>query len=113
MARVLLSAQQPSRAGVVPNFTAANASGGNNFANDGRTFIEVKNASASPINVTLNIPMTVDGNTVTAPVVVIPATTGDKIIGPFPPAIFNQADGTVNIDFSATTSVTVGVFQLP
>ena len=72
MARVLLSAQQPSRAGVVPNFTAANASGGNNFANDGRTFIEVKNASASPINVTLNIPMTVDGNTVTAPVVVIP-----------------------------------------
>lgn len=112
MARTDVVAQQISRLGITPSFAAPNVAG-NMFANDGRTYLEVKNGSASPINVTLNIPVLVDGNAVTNPVIAVPATTGDKIIGPFPPGIFNQPDGKVYIDFSAVVTVTIAVLQLP
>lgn len=111
MARTALALQVPVRAGLTPSFTAANVDG-HSIANDGHTCIEVKNASGSPINVTFPIPVLVDGQAVTSLVVSIPATTGDKIIGPFPPATYNQADGKLYVDFSAVTSVNCAAIQV-
>ena len=109
--RVELTVQQAVRTGVTPTYNSASANN-NTFANDGHTIIEVKNTSGSPINVTIETPGTVDGNAVADLVVAVPATSGDKIIGPFPPSIYNQTGGVIYLDWSATTNVTVAVIRV-
>jgi hypothetical protein len=117
MSRVALTVQSIARAGITPTFGALNAStdGGNSFPNNGQTFLEVKNASGAPITVTFYFPATsyVDGAAVASKTVTVALTTGDKMIGPFPPGIYNQPDGSVYFDIGATiTSVTAGAFNL-
>lgn len=111
MARTILAAQQVSRSGLTPAFSAGNADG-HYVPNDGKMMLEVKNASASPITVTIQTPGTVDGNAIADLVVTVPANTGDKMIGPFPPSIYNQADGSIYADLSAVTSVTLAALRL-
>jgi RecB family endonuclease NucS len=102
--------QHLARTGIAPTFQAATAEG-IYFENNGETWIEVKNAGAQ-INATIQVERSVDGLAVPDRVVVIPATTGDKIIGPFPPE-YNQPGTTrVWVDFSGVTTVTVGAFDL-
>lgn len=115
MARTdVASIQVVSTAGLTPSFEAANGSGGQQFANNGRRILRVKNASGSPVTVTVLIPATLDG---VAPAnggkqVTIPATTGDVTLGPFGATTYNQADGKVYVDFSAVTSVTLAVLEV-
>jgi hypothetical protein len=83
---------------------------------DGDLFLAVINASAGSINVTVNTPATQDGLAVASQVVAVAAST-TKFIGPFPPRTYNVATGNTNegkveIDYSAVTSVTVGVFSI-
>ena len=106
-----LAIQQIVRAGLTPSLAAAN-SDGSYVPNDGRTFIQVKNGAGAPITVTIETPGTVDGNAIADLVVTIPAMTGDKVIGPFPPETYNQSDGKLKITFSAVTTVTIGAFRL-
>jgi hypothetical protein len=75
-------------------------------------FLYVKNASGSPITVTIDTPGLVDGLAIANLTVSVPATTGERMIGPFPPGIYNQADGNVYVDWSSVTSVTAGVFRM-
>lgn len=110
MARSALTYQQIDRDGVVPSYASANADG-NSLANDGRMFLHVKNGSGSSINVTVETPGTVDGNAVADKVVAV-AAGSEKMIGPYPPDVYNQSDGTMYIDYSAVTSVTVGVLRI-
>lgn len=110
MARTALVPQQVVRAGLTPVFSAANADG-HSVANDGHVMLEVKNGSGAPITVTVQTPGTVDGLAIAELVVTIPATSGDKMIGPFQPGIYNQADGTIYVDFSAVTTVTVAAVR--
>ncbi|KKN22472.1 hypothetical protein LCGC14_0914810 [marine sediment metagenome] len=84
--------------------------GGHEFPNSGKEFIEVVNGDASPINVTIITPGLVDGQAIGDRVVVVPATDRTKI-GPFPPEKYNNANGMVQFDLSAITSVTLGVFS--
>lgn len=115
MARTALTVQSIIRNGLAPSFGAANVDG-HAVPNDGKTWIEVKNAGGSPITVTIQTPGTVDGMAVADRTVVVPATTGDRMIGPFPPNQYNQISGsdvgTVYVDFSAVTSVTVAAFTM-
>jgi hypothetical protein len=111
MARSALTVQTISLSGVTPSYAAANVDG-HEFTNDGKTFLQVKNTSGSPITVTLQTPATVDGVALADPTVSVPATTGDKMIGPFPTRAFNQSGGVVYVDFSAVTNVTVSAFHL-
>jgi hypothetical protein len=85
--------------------------------NDGRVVLIVKNTSGSPINCTVD-----DGNSQTPVgasafnpdvVVSVPATTGERWIGPLPPSRFNDANGDVNLAFSATSGVTWAAVRLP
>jgi hypothetical protein len=104
------------RGGLTPTFGAANADG-YALPGDGKTFVEVKNTNGATRTVTIDIPGTVDGLVVTDKAVVVDATTGDKMIGPFPPGTYNQPTGTwagrVLITFTAVTGVTIGFFRLP
>ena len=53
-----------------------------------------------------------DGLAVANLAVVVIAASGDKIIGPFPPGIYNQSDGSVYVDWSSETAVTFAVLRL-
>lgn len=111
MSLTTLAVQQIARTGLTPALAAANTDG-SYVPNDGRMFLQVKNGSGSPINVTVETPGTVDGNAIADLVVAVPATTGDKVIGPFPPETYNQSDGTIKVTFSGVTSLTIGAFRL-
>lgn len=106
-----LTVQEISRAGITPTFAAA-AGGGDQFQNNGRCFAESKCTDATPKTVTFVTQSTVDGLAVTDLAITVPATTGDKMVGPFPPDIYNDANGFVQITYSAVTALTIGAFRL-
>ena len=110
MARETLTVQEISRSGLNMSFTAAVADG-HKFENTGREFIRVKNASGSSVNVTIQTPGTVDGLAVADRVVAVPAA-GERDIGSFTPSDYNQDDGDVYVDYSATSSVSAAAVQL-
>lgn len=104
-----------TRAGVdlAAAFVAA-ASGGDEFANTGQEYLHVKNASGSPITVTLDIKNAPDGLTVTDRTVTVGATTGHQVIGPFPVGNYNDSTSNLaKVTYSAVTSVTVAVVKCP
>ena len=112
MARSALTVQALSRLGLEPSFAAANADG-NSWNNTGREFLHVKNG-ASDVVVTVQTPRTVDGQAVSARTVTVPATE-ERMIGPFPPAIFNQRGAlgdVVHVDYDDESNVTVAVFRV-
>jgi hypothetical protein len=111
MPRVELDVEDVVRTGLDPTYSAAEADG-NNWKNpNSNTFCHVKNGSASSVTVTIDATKTVSGLNVADLTVAVPASE-ERIIGPFPRETFNQGDGTVHIDYSASADVTIGVFRL-
>ena len=107
----VLSVQEIIRAGIVPTYNAASA-GGDSFPNDGGTLLHFKNTNAAARNVTIATQITVDGKAVADDVINIPATTGDKMVGPFPSGIYNDVNGRVQLTYDAATNLTVAVMRL-
>lgn len=105
-------------AGLAPVYSAVNASD-LLVGNDGACFLHVKNANAAACTVT------VTAQTPAAPVpgmgslargniaVVVPANTGDRMIGPFPRIAFEDGAGKVPVTYSVTASVTAAFVKLP
>lgn len=114
----VLSRQILIEAGISITESAAGVSGDKATNPDGKTAFLVKNGSGGSINVTIAEQME-DRNdpnygTLTKSNVVKAVAAGAiAIIGPFPPAAFNDASGDVNITYSATTTVTVAALRLP
>jgi hypothetical protein len=110
-----LTVQTVTRAGV--DLAAAfvtPAAGGDEWANTGQEYLHVRNASGSPITVTLDIKNAPDGLAVTDKTVSVPATTGHQVIGPFPVGNYNDSTtGLAKATCSATASVTVAVVKCP
>ncbi len=107
-----LTPQAIAVTGTTPSFSAA-AAAGNSCENTGREFIEVKNGSGSQIWVTVTTPALINGLAVADANVTVAATTGDKMIGPFEPSLFNDSAGLISVDYSAVGSVTVACLRLP
>lgn len=113
----LLTVQEIVAAGIVPSYASASTS--DTFTDDGteRTFLQVKNSGTQkaltvvPYTSTTNVPG-VGPVTVPTMAVTIPATTGDKMIGPFPRAYIN-ASGLVTVALDSATGVTVAAVKLP
>lgn len=112
----LLTVQTVVDAGLTPALAAVTAS--DTFVDDGsaRTYVEVNNANAGSLTVTVpsqlasvNTPG-VGVQTVPDITVVIPTATR-KLIGPFTTAYRNSA-GLVTANYSLTASVTAGAFKL-
>ena len=109
--------QEIVQAGVVCTALAA-VSASDTFADDGSqsTFLEVNNGSGSPVNVTTVYPPGAERipgfglDTLADPVVAVAAGARVKI-GPFPPRFIDPATGLVTVTYSATTTVTAGVFH--
>ncbi|MBE0467605.1 MAG: hypothetical protein IBX71_10345 [Candidatus Desulforudis sp.] len=115
MARAAVSPQASSHAGITPTWTAPTADG-IMIPGDGQTKVMVRNTNASPCVVTVQTPEKRSGLDVAEREVTVPATTGERDIGPFPAATFNRPSGVadagkVYIDFSIQSGVTYYVFK--
>ncbi|PNG27002.1 hypothetical protein [Methylocella silvestris] len=84
---------------------------------DQRTFLHVKNGSASPITVTI-LAQTATEKVPGLGSIAVPALSsaiaaaGDAYLGPFP-ADYIGANGQVQVSYSAVTTVTVQAYTLP
>jgi hypothetical protein len=111
----ILTVQKIVPGGLEPAALAAAAGGGDSFQNTGNEFVEINNGDVSDKTVTVeaqqNCNFGVDSNDHNHAVVV---TAGERrLIGPFPTDKYNDANGRVQLTYSAVTSVTVGVYTLP
>ena len=88
---------------------ASAAGGGDEFTNDGKTFVLVSNGGGAQITVTFATPQTVSGLAVADGAGTVEAG-GLAVFGPFPTQTFNN-DGKVQITYSGVTSVTISAFN--
>ena len=95
------------------NWQAASA-GGDEFVNtEGSAYLFVKNASGSSRTLTISVEETRTGAALVTPdITVTVADSTEKVIGPFPPATFNDSDGNVNISIDTETSVSYDVMYV-
>ena len=114
MSRVSLTVQQIDRdaSGLAATHTAPSSTELSIPNNDGRIFLDVKNTGDTTQTVTVQTPGSVAGLDIEDLVATVAPTTGDIMVGPFPPSVFNQSNGSVYVDLSATTTMTVGCFRL-
>ena len=91
---------------------AANVDG-HSIQNTGQEAIVVDNGDASPISVTVVTPLT-RNNLAVADEVIVCAANVQTIIGPWKDTqLYNQADQTVDIDFSAVANIEVAAIKIP
>lgn len=107
MSDIALTVYETSRAATAAvNFTdnKVAATSGNNyqFVNDGR--IVIISSASGGANIGAVTQMSVDGKAV-ADDVLVAGTAKVCVFGPFPPAIYNDANGKVTITVSANTDL--------
>lgn len=102
-----MTVQTVSRSGVTPTYQTLSAS--DTFANDGQTVLLIKNGHSVDCTVTAAITRTIDGVTPTGKSITVPATTGEKLFGPFSPQDYGS---TVTITTSHQTSMTAACFKI-
>ena len=100
----LLAIQQVSITGTTPNYVAVSAS--DTVVPDSDVFLIVKNANASPDTATVVIPGSYYGQAIPDVAVSVPATTGERWIGPLNQALADPAPGLITITHSVTATVT-------
>jgi hypothetical protein len=105
----LLTTQQMTSAGAALTLAAANVGGDTADISNGRTFLWCKNASGGAITVTLATPGDVEGLAIADRTVSVPATTGERMIGPLNPAVYGSI---ATITYSGVTSFTVAAVSV-
>lgn len=113
MADVRLSPQTLADTGITPTYTGSLATTNTyKVRNDGRTFLHFKKSAAVNCTVTIQTPKTVNGLAVAEQTVVVPASTGDKMVGPFAPSVYNDGLGDLNFTLSDVDGLTVAVVTI-
>lgn len=106
MARIALAVERVVPSGLAATYSAANVDG-HSITNSGNTILHVKNTDTVAKTVTVITPRQVDGLDVADQAVSVPASS-ERFIGPFSPETFGNS---TNIDYSATTGVTVAALR--
>lgn len=113
MAEVRLTPQKLVATGVTPSYTGSLSTSNTYLVrNTGRCMVHFKKSGAGACDVTIDTPGTVGGLAIANQVVNVPASTGDKMIGPFPPNIYNDGNQDLRITLSEITGLTVAVVEL-
>lgn len=107
----LLSAQTPVITGTTPSYVAASASDTLKHTTD-NSFLIVRNAGGSPDTVVVVIPGSKYGQATPDVSVTVPATTGERWIGPFKSDMVDPTSKVITVTHSFTTSVTVALVTL-
>lgn len=107
----LLATQTIGIAGTTPSYVAG-SSGGDTVIPVDRQFLHCKNTSGGGITVTVVVPGVFMGQALADVAVVVPATTGDKMI-PLDLKMADPVTGLINITYSANppTGLTIGAFR--
>lgn len=105
----LIATQTMAASGTQATYSAVSASDTADISN-GRTFVHVKNAGASPDTVAIVTPGTVGGLAIADQSVSVTNGT-EKFIGPLDPALYATA-GIATITHTYTTSVTCAVVSI-
>ena len=109
-----LPTQPVNRTGVTPTYAAA-AGGGDACEVGDDIYLHAKNTTAGAITVTLAIPASSSAYpnvTYTSTAVSVPATSGDKLIGPISAGLYKDpTTGLCTITYSGA-GLTVGVFKV-
>jgi hypothetical protein len=106
----VLAVQPISRPGLAPAYAAAGAAGDSFDGNDGRVFLHFKNTNAATRTVTVNSVIPCDQGSDHDIAVIVPATTGDVMIGPLDPVRFGASP---TFTYSANANLTVAAIRLP
>jgi hypothetical protein len=113
MAEVRKAVQQVSRAGLAPTYHADLTTSDTFLVNnDGRVLLHAKKASAVDCVVTIATPGTVDGQAVADRTVTVPASGGDRFIGPFSVKDYNDSGGDLRLTFSNIAGLTLAVLRV-
>lgn len=114
MAIVPLVPDVVTEAGVAATYTSG-LSTGNTYTvrNNGKTVLHFKKTGAGICVVTIVANGVVAGHAIAGGSASIPATTGDKFVGPFNPGIFDDVNHDVSFTLSEITGLSVAVLQLP
>lgn len=96
-------------AGAVPAAKVSATTGGDQFYNDGRTFFEAtKTSGASVITFARTAPNS-DGIKENLSITV---TAETRRVGPFPPSLFNDSTGYVQVTYDTVTNLTVTAVRI-
>lgn len=107
-----LTLQQIVKTGLAPTYAAGSSGGDAAPTGKGRTFLHVKNTNAATRTVTVNSTANCDQGFDHDLSVVIPALTGDRMIGPIEPSRFG-AMAAVTYDVNPPTGLTIAAVELP
>ena len=80
--------------------------------NDGRVFLRIDKTGATDAILTFTTTAKRGGLAVDDPTCTVPATTGKRFIGPFPPQIFNDENGDLEWVVDNVTGLECEVIQL-
>ncbi|KKN04000.1 hypothetical protein LCGC14_1102110 [marine sediment metagenome] len=80
--------------------------------NDGKTILHFIKTGAGAATITIVTPKTVGGLAVAEQTFVVDATTGIEFAGPFPPDLYNDPSGDIDISTSEDTAITVQAIRL-
>ena len=105
-----VAAQIVLKTGIQPTFAAC-SSGGDAFANDGKTLLIIKNANASSRTLTIISQNTVDGLAVADRAITLVATD-DTYITDLDKGVYNDSDGLAQLTYSTEVDLTIGVIRL-
>ncbi len=115
MAQLRKEPQAVVRNGLAATYHSDFTVGGSNtylIRNPGNVILHFKKSGAGNCDVTIITPNAVDGLAVADRTVQIPASTGDRFIGPFPPSIYNNVNGDIEISLSEVTGLTGAILQI-
>ena len=113
MAEVRLTPQRLLPSGITPTYTGSLLTANTyQIRNNGNVLLHFKKSGAGDCTVTIQTPKTIGGLAVSEQTVTVPATTGDKMIGPFPPNIYNDGNHDLNVTLSEITGLTVAVVEM-
>lgn len=102
-------------AGLTPTFTGSlSVSNTYQVNNNGKVYLHFKKSGSSDCVVTVVTTRSYDGNAVADYAgTTVPATTGEKIIGPFDPGVYNILGGhDLEFTLSNIAGVTVAAIQM-
>jgi hypothetical protein len=105
-----LTVQATTAAGVTPAAAVSAAGGGDQFANNGKTMLEIVNGGVGSITATIASQNPCSQGATHNTTITIPAGETRRA-GPFDPARYNDGSGNVQVTYSGVTSVTVRAYS--
>lgn len=113
MANVTIAPEKVAPGGIAPTRTGSLDTADTHIVrNNGQMLLMFQKAGAGICAVTVQTPAKRGGLDIAERTFNVPASTGDVIAGPFPPALYNDAAGDLRFTIDEATGLTVAAVYL-